>query len=340
MSVPQAKTQTMRLVITLVVTCVVSGGLLAAAYGWMGPMIEARKLEAVRSVGLDGIFPDAQNFNELEIANVPNGVEEPILEVSDGAGNVLGIWFTGSSMGFGGPVRMAIGVNADDASLVGVRVLEHSETPGLGSPIEELDFLEQLEGKPLSDAFAIGRDVSGLTGATVSARAVFDGASGMARSVLAELGFDIEVAAPAPEPVAAAPAGPAYAETIHNMVGEDVTLEAADLWEVRSDDELIGVATVVTIRGYAGPIEVLAIVDPATESLVGVHVLKEGETPGLGSEIKRPHFLDQFVGKTIADAFTVGQDVDGLTMATISAQAVSDAAKQAIQLVTQLYSGS
>lgn len=340
MSVPQAKKQTMQLVLTLVITCVVAGGLLAAVYGWMGPKIEARRMEAVRSVGLEGIFPDATSFEELELAELPAGVEEPILEVKDRSGNVLGIWFAGSNRGFGGPVRMAIGVNPENASLVGVRVLEHQETPGLGSPIEELSFLEQLEGKDLGDAFKIGSDVSGLTGATVSSRAVFDGASRMAREVLAGLGVEVEVEAVpvAAEPVA--PAGPAYADKIQAIVGDDVALDPADLWEVRLDNELVGVATVVIVPGFAGPIELLAVVNPETASVVGVKVLHEGETPGLGSEITQPYFLNQFVGKSGGDPFQVGQDVDGLTMATISAQAVSDATKQAIDIITQLYAGS
>lgn len=340
MSVPQAKNQTMQLVVTLVITCVLAGGMLAAVYGWMGPKIEARRMEAVRSVGLEGIFPDATTFKELELAELPAGVEEPILEVSNSAGKVLGIWFAGSGKGFGGPVRMAMGVNATDGSLIGVRVLEHQETPGLGSPIEEMKFLDQLSGKSLSDAFKIGADVSGLTGATVSSRAVFDGASRMARDVLAGLGVEIQVAAApaAAEPVA--PAGPAYADKIQAIVGDDVSFEAADLWEVRQDSSLVGVATVVTVNGFGGPIDVLAVVDPKTATVVGVKVLREGETPGLGSEIAQPYFLNQFVGKSGGDSFKVGQDVDGLTMATISAQAVADAAKQAIQIITQLYSGS
>lgn len=37
------------------------------------------------------------------------------------------------------------------------------------------------------------------------------------------------------------------------------------------------------------------------------------------------------------DAFKVGQDVDGITMATISAQATADAVKQAAETVLQLY---
>lgn len=488
MSVPQAKNQSLRLIVTLAVTCVLAGGILAAVYGWMNPLIEAQRLAAALSQGFGPIFPDGENYKELELAALPQGVEGPVYEIADGSGNVLGIGFVGASQGFGGPVRMAIGVDPKTQTLVGVRVLEHTETPGLGSPIEELSFLQQLEGKSLSDPFRIGNDVQGLTGATVSSRAVFDGASTMARAVLAEiglevagadmpagldeifpnaaavtelavtalpdgvegpvyevtdgsgkvlgigfigssagfggpvrmaigvdpntqtlvgvrvlehsetpglgspieelsfleqledkalsdpfqigvdvqgltaatvsskavfdgaskmgravlaeLGYEVKVAEAAEPAAAPAPAGPEYADAIFEIVGGDASLTAADLWEVRQGDDLIGVATVVTVQGYGGPMDVLAVVDPKAQSLVGVRVLKEKETPGLGSRVKEPGFLGQFVGKTLTDSFKVGDDVDGITMATISAQAVSDAAKQAIELIAQLYAGS
>lgn len=343
MSVPLAKKETVRLTLTLVITCLISGALLAAVYGWMGPVIEARRTEQVRSVGLDGIFPDADTLNELTLNNVPDGVEEPIYEVVDAAGEVLGIWFTGTSRGFGGPVRMAIGINSENASVVGARVLEHEETPGLGSPIEEMDFLDQLTNKSLSDPFEIGNDVSGLTAATVSSRAVFDGVSNLGRDVLAELGIEIDetdsaeddtqqVVAEEPQVIE-----PDYASTIRDMFGEHIAFAPADVWRVEDDGELIGIATVQTEQGYRHPIEVMVVVDPNAQEVAGISVLRENETPGLGGEVSQPKFLDQFIGKSMHDAFHVGADVDGLTMATTSSQAVADAAKAASQVIVQLY---
>lgn len=341
MSVPQAKTSSMRLVVTLVITCLVSGGVLAAVYGWMNPMIEARRLERVMSVGLQGIFPDADSFKELSLDELPAGVEEPVYEVYGPSGKTLGIYFTGSSNGYGGPIRMAVGVDPETASLVAVRVLEQSETPGLGDKILQDDFLSQLADKPLSDPFRIGDDVQGITAATVSSRAVFNGASGMARDLLAVLGVEVQVAtAPEPAPAVESEAGaaePEFAGAIRDLLGDDVALEPADLWEIRSGDDLVAVAAVASKQGYAAPIEVLAIVDPANRTLLGLEVLKVTDTPGLGTRVQEAGWLAQFEGKSIDDDFKVGQDVDGITMATISAQATADAAKQAAQTVLQLY---
>lgn len=341
MSVPQAKTSSMRLIVTLAITCLVSGAVLAAVYGWMNPMIEARRLERVMSVGLQGIFPDANSFKELTLDELPAGVEEPVYEVFDAAGQTLGIYFTGSSNGYGGPIRMAVGVHPETASLVAVRVLEQSETPGLGDKITQDDFLKQLAGKPLSDPFRIGDDVQGITAATVSSRAVFNGASGMARELLGVLGVEVEVAAVEETEQAEQGAGgvaePEFAAAVRKKLGEDVAFEPADLWEIHGEDGLVAVAAVGSKQGYAAPIKVLAIVDPASRTLVGVEVLEVKDTPGLGTRVQEAGWLAQFEGKPVDDAFKVGQDVDGITMATISAQATADAVKQAAETVLQLY---
>lgn len=344
MSVPQAKSQSMRLVMTLVITCLVSGAVLAAVYGWMNPMIEARKLEQVKSVGLQGIFPDVDTFTEVELAKLPAGVEAPVYKVFDKSGKELGIWFTGRSKGYGGDVRMAIGVNPDNATLVGVRVLEQNETAGLGSRITEESFLEQLAGKALSDPFKIGSDLNGITAATISSRAVFDGASEMGRGVLEAMGISIEVAAapaaPAEEPAAPSAGGDEFAEAIRSIVGDDAAVQSKGLWEIREGDTLVGVGMITAKPGFAGDIEVLTVVDPATGAIKGVRVLHEQETPGLGTEVRKPFFVDQFIGKTAEDALTVGDDLDGITMATISSQAVADAVREATETILQLYSGS
>lgn len=341
MSVPQAKTQTMRLVLTLAITCVVAGALLAAVYGWMNPMIEARKLERVKSVGLQGIFPEADSFEEVAL-ELPAGVQAPVYRVFDKSGKELGLWFQGKNKGYGGDITMAIGVDTKSASVVAVRVMEQNETAGLGSRITEDTFLAQFNGKPLSDRFALGADVSGITGATVSSRAVSDGVARMAREVLAAVGVEVQVTQapePAAEPAAAA-SEPAFAGAVRGMLGDDVVFEPAGMWEIRDGDALVGVAMVTRKRGYAADIEVLTVVDPATGTVKGIQVLKQSETPGIGTQVTQPTFTAQFAGKSAGDPFKVGEDIDGATFATVSSQAVADAVKQAAETIVRLYSGS
>jgi len=60
-------------------------------------------------------------------------------------------------------------------------------------------------------------------------------------------------------------------------------------------------------------------------------VLKQKETPGLGSAITKMSFLQQFIGKSLKDRLAPKEDIDTITGATISTRAVCDGIKQALK---------
>jgi electron transport complex protein RnfG len=82
--------------------------------------------------------------------------------------------------GYSGSIRLLVGVTPD-GRLLGVRVLEHQETPGLGDAIEERRsaWIHSFDGRSLKEP-PVGRwklhkdggDFDQLTGATVTPRAV------------------------------------------------------------------------------------------------------------------------------------------------------------------------
>ena len=62
-----------------------------------------------------------------------------------------------------------------DGKVNNIAILEHKETPGLGSKMSNADFKDQFNGKS-PDSFTMkvkkdGGDVDALTGATISSRA-------------------------------------------------------------------------------------------------------------------------------------------------------------------------
>ena len=82
--------------------------------------------------------------------------------------------------GYSGPIRLVIGAQVD-GTVLGVRVLEHHETPGLGDAIEaaKSDWITRFTGKslehPTPDRWAVkkdGGDFDQLSGATVTPRAL------------------------------------------------------------------------------------------------------------------------------------------------------------------------
>jgi len=82
--------------------------------------------------------------------------------------------------GYAGPIRLLVAVDGA-GRVLGVRVLEHRETPGLGDVIEERrsDWIHGFDGRSLGDPppdrWAVrrdGGDFDQFTGATVTPRAV------------------------------------------------------------------------------------------------------------------------------------------------------------------------
>ncbi len=146
-------------VAVLVITCVVWGALLGLIHGATKERIEeAERAELYRT--LSEIFPGAQFSEE-------NG-----RYVCMENGEVVGYAVVVEERGFGGRMEVVVGVSPE-GTVVGVRVVSHGETPGLGSKITEEGFLAQFGGKRLEE-IALKKDggeIEAVTGATISSRA-------------------------------------------------------------------------------------------------------------------------------------------------------------------------
>jgi transcriptional regulator of nitric oxide reductase len=86
-------------------------------------------------------------------------------------------------------------------------------------------------------------------------------------------------------------------------------------------------------RGYDGPIQILVGMD-LKGVLTGVIVAKHREPYGDFS-IDRPEFAAQFVGKSIGDAFRVGEDIDAVSRASISIASATRAIKNSARRVAR-----
>ncbi|MDH0303990.1 MULTISPECIES: RnfABCDGE type electron transport complex subunit G [unclassified Pseudomonas] len=94
-----------------------------------------------------------------------------------------------------------------------------------------------------------------------------------------------------------------------------------------------------SVQGYAAPIRLIIAVD-IQGRLLGVRVLEQQESPGLGSRLVDPalHWLDQFTGKTLSDTpeprWAIKRDhgaFDQLAGATVTSRAVIDAIQDALR---------
>ncbi len=95
----------------------------------------------------------------------------------DSDGNVLGYAIEVSTKGYGGDIKIMVGIDAQD-EITGVEILSHSETPGLGANCTNESFRSMFE-KPIPDeGFKVNKDggeIDAITGATITSRAVTNG---------------------------------------------------------------------------------------------------------------------------------------------------------------------
>jgi len=94
----------------------------------------------------------------------------------------------GTGDGYGGPLRMAVAVDHTGIVIGGV-VADDKETSAWMSRVLDSDLLTSLIGKSYDDAFSLGADVDGVTGATMTARAVAEATSAGSREAAAAFGL-------------------------------------------------------------------------------------------------------------------------------------------------------
>lgn len=85
-------------------------------------------------------------------------------------------------------------------------------------------------------------------------------------------------------------------------------------------DSTVGFAFIDNVRGKAMPITFMVLFTPAGQ-VIQVFVLKYRES--IGGEIANRKWLSQFKGYTRNSAFKIGQDIDGISGATLSVRSIS-----------------
>ncbi len=84
-------------------------------------------------------------------------------------------------------------------------------------------------------------------------------------------------------------------------------------------------------QGYADKIELLLALDADADSITGLFILDQKETPGLGNKIIEDEWRNQYIGKScdiplevIKGSSVNDNEIDSVSGATISSRAVTD----------------
>lgn len=166
------------MVLTLLIITLVSGGVLGYVYNLTKEPIAKAKL-AKKVKAIKGVLPNFNNDpnEKMQVVAVDDKLSMefyPAMEDEKAVGTAVK---TFSKRGYGGLVWLMVGFS-EEGIIHDIQVLEHTETPGLGTKMATPNFKDQFKGKNPKD-FSLkvkkdGGDVDAITAATISSRAFCD----------------------------------------------------------------------------------------------------------------------------------------------------------------------
>ena len=113
--------------------------------------------------------------------------------------------------------------------------------------------------------------------------------------------------------------------------GAEARIDERIVYRALEAEKQIGWVIPATGQGFADKVELLIGVDAGVDTLTGIYVLDQKETPGLGNKIIEAGWREQFVGKSALEPLIVtkaktakDQEIVALTGATISSDTVCD----------------
>jgi len=165
-----------RLAVVLVLICMVAAGGLAAIRQALADRIEQQEDSFVRGPALARLLE--QPASELLANKVKidvDGVEFPVFFLRDGGEVALLAVEAPGRGGYAGDIQVMIGLDLRSETMLGLEIIAHSETPGVGSKVAQPGFRAQWVGLPAGDRVELGSEIDAISGATYSSRAVVDG---------------------------------------------------------------------------------------------------------------------------------------------------------------------
>ena len=178
-----------RLIATLAVAGAIAGLLIVSVFQWAQPRIQANQAEALRAAVVEVLKGPERTERLFLYEGALTTAVPPVsdtLEVErvflgfDAAGTPVGFAVTGAEPGFQDLVHVIFGYDPVTHRLLGMKVLDNKETPGLGDAIvKDAEFVGEFDGVAtpvVGVKKGAGRGAPGevdmITGATISSRTV------------------------------------------------------------------------------------------------------------------------------------------------------------------------
>ncbi len=181
----------------LIGVAAVAGTLIVVAFQLTLPVIKANKAEALRRAVFD-VIPGARHVVTFKLE--PDGSLTPLTGEDERAvkyyagytddNQLIGVALEAKGKGYQDVIKVIYGYTPTEQKIIGMKVLESKETPGLGDKIgkdptflanfDKLDARLTEDGTKLQHAFEVVKhgakknrwQIDGITGATISSKAV------------------------------------------------------------------------------------------------------------------------------------------------------------------------
>jgi len=168
-----------RIVIILTMVGLLSGGVLSVVFSYANPLIQENRRRATNE-SVKTVVPGT-----LKVESERRG--DILLYKGIGSGDKLrGYAFSTEFSGFQGKITIMIGVDPGFEKITGLDILENIETPGLGNKIVAKSWREGFVGLSATQEMSLVKnqtadkgknEVEAITGATISSKAIVDGAN-------------------------------------------------------------------------------------------------------------------------------------------------------------------
>ncbi|MFO7890277.1 MAG: RnfABCDGE type electron transport complex subunit G [bacterium] len=187
----------MKIMIKYGLILTIVGIIASASLAWINnittPKIIAQQQKEFNQ-GLYQVLPGSENGKVIPVLRDNITIAHKGFSNPDTTG-LIGYAFQANGSGYSSTIKTLVGIDTS-GTILAIKILSHTETPGLGSKCEETRsgesspwFQEQFKGEKASN-IAVDKDngnIDSITGATITSRAITDAIADSARSLMKKL---------------------------------------------------------------------------------------------------------------------------------------------------------
>jgi Na+-translocating ferredoxin:NAD+ oxidoreductase RnfG subunit len=304
--------------------------LLATAFGFTAPII-AQRIAEQATAGVKEIFPNASsiedvssNYNNLSLAGI-----NTIFEIKQN-NQIVAYGYVAKANGFEGEITSLLVLSISDNQIIGYRTINHSETKGYGDILLANPLFNQ---QFVNLGFESVPDAIDLTAGS-TARVTLNSVKTIARNVLKfhieeVKGEELVIPEVLTNPLETIKLIITTADEVNNLKEtlSDAKALGLDIYEIKSNSEIVAYGYVTVAAGFGGDIASLVIIDPTSDIILSLSIIKHTESTDYGGAVLDSRsFINQFSNMPISNF----DDIDIEAGITVTENAFRTSIKQAL----------